>query len=141
MSRRFFDPSGFDYDIFVIEVKGRGRGRGVEVVGRYSILDTDDEEVILIKNRLLVLLKLLEENGTVSKEEIVDYIGLETEEDETESDYEEEPIDDAYDKYLDREIEKDRLEQQLDKYRRKRKEDLRRSKARVEKLERELRDG
>lgn len=141
MSRSIFDPSGFDYDIYAVEVKGLGRGRGVEVVKRYSILDPDDEDVILIKNRLLVLLKLLEENRIVSKEEITDYLDRETEEDETESDYKEEDKDDAYDKYADREIERYHLERLSDEQRRKREEDLRRLKENVEKLERKLRDG
>jgi chromosome segregation ATPase len=69
VSLRIFDPSGFDNDIYAVEVHGLGRGRGVEVSERYSILQPGDETVELIKDRILNLSRLLLESDCLKPEE------------------------------------------------------------------------
>jgi hypothetical protein len=76
VSLKYFDPSGFDDDIYVVEVKGLGRGKGVKVVGKYSILGEDDETVRLIGERSLTLLKLLIEHGHLKPDGVTSRLDL-----------------------------------------------------------------
>jgi hypothetical protein len=39
VSVRFYDPSGFEDDILLVQVRGLGRGKGVEIVETYSLLE------------------------------------------------------------------------------------------------------
>jgi hypothetical protein len=78
VSLNHFDPSEFEDDIYVVEVRGLGRGRGVEVSERYSILKPGDETVELIKDRILDLARLLLENGCLRPEEALSELGIET---------------------------------------------------------------
>ena len=76
VSLRYFDPSRFDDDVYVIEVKGLGRGKGVVVVNRYSILDPNEPVVELIKQRLLVLCRLFVDGKCLGHEEVVSALGI-----------------------------------------------------------------
>jgi hypothetical protein len=58
-SLRYFDPTKFDSDIFVVDVRGLGRGKGVEVVSRTSALD-NPEIVVPIKNRCRELIRIID---------------------------------------------------------------------------------
>ena len=46
-----YDPSGFEDDILLVQVRGLGRGKGVKVVGKYSLLDgvLDGEETHVLE--------------------------------------------------------------------------------------------
>jgi len=69
-----YDPSDFKDDILLVEVRGLGRGRGVEVVGRYSLLDGEETHVLgQIRGRVSVLYALLFEDFE-SEEERYDEI-------------------------------------------------------------------
>jgi len=58
-----YDPSDFEDDILLVQVRGLGRGRGVEVVGRYSLLDGEETHVLdLIRGRISALYALLFED-------------------------------------------------------------------------------
>jgi hypothetical protein len=71
VSLAHFDPSGFDSDIYAVEVQGLGRGRGVKVIGQHSILQRGDATLGLIKDRILELSGVLLESGCLKPEEIV----------------------------------------------------------------------
>lgn len=72
-----FDPSDFDLDIYAVEVTGLGRGRGFKETEQYSILNPDDEKIILIKNRILTLAKLLMDNDCLDIDEVLSTLSVE----------------------------------------------------------------
>jgi uncharacterized protein YukE len=78
VSLAHFDPSGFDSDIYAVEVQGLGRGRGVKVVGQHSILQRGDATIELIKNRILELSGVLLESGCLKPEEVVSSLKIKT---------------------------------------------------------------
>ena len=59
VSLKSFNPDNFDPDILAVNVKGRGRGKGVRVTEKYSIVQPGNPTIELIKNRMLVLLRVL----------------------------------------------------------------------------------
>ena len=62
-SIRYFDPSDFEDDILIIQVRGLGRGKGVEIVEKYSLLDGDNPELLdLISDRVAIIYDLLYED-------------------------------------------------------------------------------
>ena len=63
VSVRYYDPSDFEDDILLVQVRGLGRGKGVEIVETYSLLDGDETYLLdLISDRVAVLYNLLCEN-------------------------------------------------------------------------------
>ena len=69
-SVRYFDPSDFEDDILLIQVRGLGRGKGVEIVEKYSLLDGGNPELLdLISDRVAVLYDLLYEDVEDEEEE------------------------------------------------------------------------
>ena len=69
-SVRYFDPSDFEDDILLIQVRGLGRGKGVEIVEKYSLLDGSNPELLdLISDRVAVLYDLLYEDIEDEEEE------------------------------------------------------------------------
>lgn len=56
-----YDPSDYEVDIIAVEKRGLGRGKGFEEVSRYSMLESDDVAMTLLKERVAVLYKLLHE--------------------------------------------------------------------------------
>jgi predicted transcriptional regulator len=60
----------------VVEVKGLGRGRGVRIVGRHSILGSDDGVARLIGYRALTILRLLAEHGHLKLDEVASKLGI-----------------------------------------------------------------
>jgi len=71
---RQFDPSDFDEDILVVQVRGLGRGRGFEVVDRYSILEggSHPELLDLISDRVAIIYDMLYE-GVEPDEDINEF--------------------------------------------------------------------
>lgn len=72
-----YDPETFDMDIYVQDFKGLGRGKGFVSLGKRSILH-DRAAVLPVKRRLLELLRLLDDEGHVSEEEIGKTFGMPT---------------------------------------------------------------
>jgi hypothetical protein len=70
-----FNPSGFADDVMVQEVRGLGRGRGFMVVGRKSIL-SDNETIRRLKDRLLVLVRLLHQRGLLDAADLMEVLDL-----------------------------------------------------------------
>ncbi len=63
VSVRHYDPSNFEDDILLVQVRGLGRGKGVEITEKYSLLDGDDPELLdLISDRVAVIYDLLYED-------------------------------------------------------------------------------
>jgi len=63
VSVRYYDPSNFEDDILLIQVRGLGYGKGVEIVEKYSLLDGSDPDLLeLISDRIAVLYDLLYED-------------------------------------------------------------------------------
>ena len=63
VSVRYYDPSGFEDDIMLVQVRGLGRGKGVEIEETYSLLDGGDKHLLdLISDRVAILYNLLYEN-------------------------------------------------------------------------------
>ena len=62
-----FEPEDLEEDIMIVEMVSRGR-RGFEVVSRQSALD-DPELMEVISERLRVLLRLLDDEGTALRRE------------------------------------------------------------------------
>lgn len=59
-STRHYDPSDFEDDIFLVQVRGLGRGKGVEIIEKYSLLDGSNPELLdLISDRIAVIYDLL----------------------------------------------------------------------------------
>ncbi len=98
VSVRHYDPSNFEDDILLVQVRGLGRGKGVEITEKYSLLDGDDPELLdLISDRVDVLYELLYEDDEAEDEEEDDNASLselekELRRDEEEEDEEEEEI-------------------------------------------------
>ena len=62
-SVRHYDPSNFEDDIMLVQVRGLGKGKGVEIVERYSLLQGDNPELLdLISERIAILYDLLYED-------------------------------------------------------------------------------
>lgn len=77
VSVRHYDPSEFEDDIILVQVRGLGRGKGVEVVETFSLLEGDDPYLLdLLSDRIAILYDLLfEDNGDdddSEKDEVVD---------------------------------------------------------------------
>ena len=61
-SVRYFDPSDFEDDILLVQVRGLGHGKGVEIVEKYSLLEGSDPALLdLISDRIAVIYELLYE--------------------------------------------------------------------------------
>ena len=89
VSVRYYDPSNFEDDILLVQVRGLGHGRGVEVVEKYSLLDGSDPELLeLISDRVAVIYDMLYEDEEAEEESPVDL----EDEDEDISDLDEEMI-------------------------------------------------
>lgn len=70
VSIRHYDPSDFDDDILIIQLRGLGRGMGFEVVKEYSLLDGSDPELLnLISDRVAEIYDLLFEDEEDTEEE------------------------------------------------------------------------
>ena len=63
-------------DIIAVEVRGLGRGKGVQVINRYSILAPNDPVVLQIKDRILVLVKVLADNGCLDVDEVLSTLNI-----------------------------------------------------------------
>jgi len=64
VSVRYYDPSDFEDDILLVQVRGLGRGKGVEIVETYSLLDGGDKYLLgLMGDRVAILYNLLYENN------------------------------------------------------------------------------
>ncbi len=75
-----FDPSSFEDDIYEVQVKGLGRGKGVEVVSERSILDRSHGEIVVkIKDRILTLVKVLQDAEVLEEGEIRSKLELDAE--------------------------------------------------------------
>ena len=59
VSLKYFDPSGFEPDVFAVNVRGLGRGRGVVVSEVFSVLD-EPEITGPIAERCRIILGLIE---------------------------------------------------------------------------------
>lgn len=67
-----YDPSEFEEDILLVQVRGLGHGKGVEIVERYSLLNGENPELLdLISDRIAIIYDLLYEdegNNIINKE-------------------------------------------------------------------------
>ncbi len=72
-----YDPSGFEMDVKVRELKGLGRGKGFKVLGEWSLLEDNEEALLPMSDRLIDLMSLFHEHGLVSTSEIRDRFGPE----------------------------------------------------------------
>ena len=82
-SVRFYDPSNFEEDIQLVQVRGLGRGKGVEITEKYSLLDGSDPELLdLISDRVAIIYKLLYEDVEEDEAEEEYSVDLENEEDD-----------------------------------------------------------
>ena len=82
VSVNLYDPSDFEEDILLVQVRGLGHGRGVEVVERYSILNGENPELLnKISDRVAELYDMLYEdegNNIINK----DHFGIEDDEED-----------------------------------------------------------
>ena len=70
VSIRYYDPSDFNDDIMIIQLRGLGRGRGFEVVSEHSLFEDKDTELLdLISDRVAILYNLLYENNGDDEDE------------------------------------------------------------------------
>ena len=70
VSIRYYDPSDFDDDIMIIQLRGLGRGRGFEVVSEHSLFEDEDTELLdIISDRVAILYNLLYENNGDDEDE------------------------------------------------------------------------
>jgi hypothetical protein len=76
-SLRRYDPSGFDDDIYVKNLRGLGRGRGFEEVDRHSLL-SDRTTMRMIGERILRIIALLASNDVLSEAEILSRLDITT---------------------------------------------------------------
>ncbi len=89
VSVRYYDPSDFEDDILIVQVRGLGHGKGVEIVEKYSLLDGSDPDLLeLISDRIAVLYDLLYEDVEDDEAEVE----LEDDEEEYINDLAEEKI-------------------------------------------------
>jgi len=73
VSVRYYDPSDFEDDILLVQVRGLGHGKGVEIVEKYSLLNGDNPELLeLISNRVAIIYDLLYEEVEEEEEDIND---------------------------------------------------------------------
>jgi len=73
VSIRHYDPSDFEDDILLVQIRGLGRGKGFEVTKKYSLLDGDNPELLdLISDRVAVIYDLLYEDVEGDEEEYED---------------------------------------------------------------------
>ena len=87
MSVSKYDPSDFEDDILLVQVRGLGRGKGVEIVEKYSLLDGDNPELLdLISDRVAVLYDLLYEDVDDDVVDVDEYADESVVEDEFEED-------------------------------------------------------
>lgn len=75
---RSFAPEKMNSDIYVYSVTGLGRGRGFGVTGSMSIVSSPEYRQVRkqLATRMIVVLELLAETGTISKEQIIQELGL-----------------------------------------------------------------
>jgi len=75
---RNFDPEKMNNDIYVYSVKGLGRGKGFETTTSDSILHSPEYRQVRgqLAARMITVLDLLAETGTISKEQIIQGLGL-----------------------------------------------------------------
>ena len=94
-SIRTFSPERFTDDIFAQTVQGLGRGRGFRVSTRFSILHKAEFREVRekIAKRVSSLLRILEETGAISRDEIAALLNL-GEEQEAADAWIEEEVDD-----------------------------------------------
>ena len=72
----YFHPEDLPLDITLANVAGLGRGKGFEVTETWSAIDEDDDEIIgLVKDRLVEILALLNEEGKVTNQDIATITG------------------------------------------------------------------
>ena len=101
-SVRHYDPSDFEDDILLVQVRGLGRGKGVEVVEKYSLLDGSNPELLdMISDRVAVIYDLLYED--VEDDEAEDV------EDDDEAEKENEDIEEALREVLVKQAELEKL--------------------------------
>ena len=73
VSVKHYDPSDFEDDILLVQVRGLGHGKGVEIVEKYSLLNGDNPELLeLISDRVAVIYDLLYEKTEDEDEDIND---------------------------------------------------------------------
>ena len=73
VSVRYYNPSDFEDDILLVQVRGLGHGKGVEIVEKYSLLNGDNPELLeLISDRVAVIYDLLYEEVEEEEEDISD---------------------------------------------------------------------
>lgn len=73
VSVRYYDPSNFEDDILLVQVRGLGHGKGVEIVKKYSLLDGSDPELLdLISDRVAVIYDMLYDDEEESPVDIED---------------------------------------------------------------------
>jgi len=77
-----YDPSGFEMDVKVRELKGLGRGKGFRILGEWSLLEDAKEPLLPMKDRLLDLVALFHEHSIVTTNEICERFGLEEQKEE-----------------------------------------------------------
>ena len=83
-SVRYYDPSDFENDILLVQVRGLGRGKGVEIVEKYSLLDGSNPELLdIISDRVVVIYDLLYED--VEEDEAEEDYSVDLEDDDDES--------------------------------------------------------
>jgi len=75
---RNFAPEKMENDIHVYSVRGLGRGKGFEPTTSDSILHSPEYQQVRrrLAARMITLLDLLAETGTISKEQIIQGLGL-----------------------------------------------------------------
>lgn len=80
VSLRLFDPSGFDRDIYAVEVRGLGRGRGTKVISRMKITKLNNGNGNGMSNELIVVppvhLEVLTDAGDGLPEGLAEYPSL-----------------------------------------------------------------
>ena len=86
VSVRHYDPSDFEDDILLVQVRGLGHRKGVEIVEKYSLLDGDDQELLdLISDRVAIIYDLLFED--VEDDEAEEEHSADLEDDDEEEEY------------------------------------------------------
>jgi hypothetical protein len=75
---RDFDPEKMNNNIYVYSVRGLGRGKGFQTTTSNSILHSPEYREVRgrLATRLITVLGLLAETGTISKEQIIQGLGL-----------------------------------------------------------------
>ena len=69
-SVKHYDPSNYEEDIMLVQVRGLGHRKGVEVSERYSLLEGENQELLdLISDRIEILYNMLYEDDEPEEEE------------------------------------------------------------------------